>query len=222
MSVWPGLETFHHQGLSDVPVQRPKVMSPSHCQLNSAEQSPDILAPEGGPSEAMWLGWGGATTSDRECPKGAKPGRCWGDWDQLPAFRQILRMHTGALSREKEKVWISRRFLFSDPPPLVCMLTQVSGISPLMEVTLWGRKPQVDLWFPAGLLHLTQVRASVHMKFWKIIRAKCWVNIGSTRKECFLLCYLKSSNFYAFHFPLITYKMNFPLYTFFIGNFYSG
>ena len=53
MSVWPGLETFHHQGLSDVPVQRPKVMSPSHCQLDSAEQSPDVLAPEGGPAEAM-------------------------------------------------------------------------------------------------------------------------------------------------------------------------
>ena len=53
MSVWPGTEIFHHQGLSDVPVQRPKVMSPSHCRLNSAKQSPDILAPEGGPAEAM-------------------------------------------------------------------------------------------------------------------------------------------------------------------------
>ena len=52
MSVWPGIEIFHHQGLSDIPGQRPKVMSPSHCHLNSAEQSPDILAPERGPAEA--------------------------------------------------------------------------------------------------------------------------------------------------------------------------
>ena len=43
MSVWPGIEIFHHQGISDVPGQRPKVLSPSHCHLNSAEQSPDHL-----------------------------------------------------------------------------------------------------------------------------------------------------------------------------------
>ena len=36
------------------------------------------------------------------------------------------------------------------------------------------------------------------------IRAKCWVNIGSTRKE-----YFKSSNSYTFHFPLILYKYEF-------------
>ena len=92
-----------------------------------------------------------------------------GDGDQLPAFRQVLKMHTAALSKEKENVWISRSFLFSDPAPLACQLTQISGLSSLMEVTLWGLKPQVDLWFPAGLVHLTQVRASVHMKFWKTI-----------------------------------------------------
>ena len=43
MSVWPGIEIFHHQGISDVPGQRPRVMSPSHCHLNSAQQSPDDL-----------------------------------------------------------------------------------------------------------------------------------------------------------------------------------
>ena len=69
----------------------------------------------------------------------------------------------------KENVWISRSFLFSEPASLACLLTQISGLSSLMEVTLWGLKPQVDLWFPAGLVHLTQVRASVHMKFWKTI-----------------------------------------------------
>ena len=41
------------------------------------------------------------------------------------------------------------------------------------------------------------------------IRAKCWVSIGSTRKEYFLLCYFKSSNSYTFHFPLILYKYDF-------------
>ena len=104
MSVWPGFEIFHHQGLSDVPVQRPKVMSPSHCQLYSAKENlKDILAPACGPAEATCLDWGGATDSDRECLKSAKSRKCQGDGDQLPAFRQVLRMHTASLRKEKKK-----------------------------------------------------------------------------------------------------------------------
>ena len=140
MSVWPGLEIFHHQGLNDVPVQRPKVMSPSHCQLYSAKENlKDILAPACGPAEATCLDWGGATDSDRECLKIAKSRKCQGDGDQLPAFRQVLRMHTASLRKEKGKVWVSR-FLFSDPANLACLLTQTSAKSPMMEVTLWGQK----------------------------------------------------------------------------------
>ena len=92
MCVWPGLETFHLQGLSDVPVQRPKVMSPSHCQLYSAKENlKDTLALPCGPAEAICLDWGGATNSDRERLKSSKPRKCRGDGDQLPASGQVLR-----------------------------------------------------------------------------------------------------------------------------------
>ena len=38
-SVWSRLEVCRHQGLSDVPVQKPEVMSHSHCQRTSDEES---------------------------------------------------------------------------------------------------------------------------------------------------------------------------------------
>lgn len=38
-SVWSRLEVCRHQGLSDVPVQKPEVMSHSHCQPTSDEES---------------------------------------------------------------------------------------------------------------------------------------------------------------------------------------
>ena len=42
-------------------------MSPSHCQLYSAEENlKDTLAPACGPAEAICLDWGIATDSDRE------------------------------------------------------------------------------------------------------------------------------------------------------------
>ena len=58
ISVWSRLEVCHHQGLRDAPVQKLEVMSHSHCQPPSDEESlENLFSPGDSPAEAVCLGW---------------------------------------------------------------------------------------------------------------------------------------------------------------------